>query len=80
MANRAKARSGLPVKLGNDMFPLPSAKTHEAELLADTGVLGSGDCPSMFLLTSSRDKGTGISFRVRHEHRVFHKHAKGARV
>ena len=27
----------------DDMFPLPSAGTHEAELSADTRVLGSGD-------------------------------------
>ena len=27
----------------DDMFPLPSAGTHEAELSSDTGVSGSGD-------------------------------------
>ena len=27
----------------DDMFPLPSTGTHEAELSSDTGVLGSGD-------------------------------------
>ena len=27
----------------DDMFPLPSAETHEAELFADTWVSGSGD-------------------------------------
>ena len=32
----------------------------------------------MFLLTPAQARGTGISFRVRHEHRVFHRQAKGA--
>ena len=27
----------------DDMFPLPSTETHEAELSLDTGVSGSGD-------------------------------------
>ena len=34
----------------------------------------------MFLLTPARARGTCISFRVRHGHRVFHRQAKGARV
>ena len=34
----------------------------------------------MFLLTPTRARGTGINLRVRHEHRLFHKQAKGARV
>ena len=35
---------------------------------------------NMFLLTPARARGIGISLRVRHEHRVFHRQAKGARV
>ena len=73
------------------MFPLPSARTHEAELSSDTGVSGSGGHHnpdhlwdmsrlSMFLLSPTRTRGTSISLRVRHEHRVFHRQAKGARV
>ena len=34
----------------------------------------------MFLLTLAWARGTGISLKVRHEHRVFHRQAKGARV
>ena len=34
----------------------------------------------MFLLTPAWARGTGISFRVRHGHRVFHIQARGARV
>ena len=38
-------RLGLGYQSGwtDDMFPLPSAGTHEAELSANTGVSGSGD-------------------------------------
>ena len=35
---------------------------------------------SMFLLTPARAKGIGIILRVRHEHRVFHRQAKKARL
>ena len=34
----------------------------------------------MFLLTPTQTIGIGISLRVRHELRVFHRQAKGARV
>ena len=34
----------------------------------------------MFLLTPVRARGTGIDLRVRHEHQVFHRQAKGAKV
>ena len=35
--------SGYQSDWEDDMFPLPSARTHEAELSSDTGLSGSGD-------------------------------------
>ena len=41
--NNAKAKSGLPVRLADDMFPLPSARTQEEEHSTNTRVSGSRD-------------------------------------
>ena len=62
---RLKLGPGYQSGWGDDMFPLPSTRTHEAKLSIDIGVSGSWDMSrlSMFLLTPNTSQGNGYKFQ-----------------